>query len=815
MGSHDLRFAVRNLLRTPGFTIVAVLTLALGIAANTAIFSVVNGVILKPLAYRDSGRLVFIQESVERFKDTYPTVPVNVHHYEEWRKQKGSFEELALLQRSEMNLLGRGYPERLPAARVSATFLPLLGVQPALGRNFLPEEDQPGRENVVLLSDGLWRRRFAADAGIVGRTLTVDGAAHTIAGVLPRGFRIPELTGGSSIQTGSGSREPQLFKPLAEDVRRVGWMGEFNYPCLGRLKPGATPERAAAELDGVLANIVNTYAEPGDKYATKSVIVPLQEKVVGKARKGLVVVLLSVGAVLLIVCVNLANLMLARTAARSREAAIRTALGAGRLQLMRHMMAESAVLAAAGGVLGIALAWGGLGALLRLAPANLPRLSGVTLDLRVLLFAIALAILSAVLAGAAPSWRLAKADPQDALRASGRSMTEGGRGVRLRTLLVALEVGLSTVLLIVAGLLMSSFAKLMQVDKGFNAERLMAVQIGLPGERYKQQEARAAFLDRVLPRISALPGVSTAAATSALPLRGETWVNVYTRAGDTNGMFERPSVNVRFVTPAYFSVAGVPLVRGRAFEDRDRGRRVLMISARSAEVLWPGEDPVGKRVTVFGEPKKLSEVVGVVADVRATLDEKAPLTAYVPHWEQARTTLFLMVRTGMDPRYAAQALRQAISQEDPEIAVPEMIPMEEVVSEASAQRRFQMWLIGIFAFAATALASLGIYGVISNTVARRTNELGIRMALGARAADVLGLVLRQGMAPVLAGLAGGIAAAIALARVLRSLLFEVSATDPRVMAAAVLVLAAVAAAACLMPARRAASISPLEALRYE
>jgi putative ABC transport system permease protein len=385
----------------------------------------------------------------------------------------------------------------------------------------------------------------------------------------------------------------------------------------------------------------------------------------------------------------------------------------------------------------------------------------------------------------------------------------------MRTLLVAFEVGLSTVLLIVAGLLMSSFAKLMQVDKGFDAERLMAAQIGLPGERYKEQGARAAFLDRVLPRISAIPGVRTAAVTNALPLRGETWVNMYTRAGDTNRMFERPSVNVRFITPAYFTVAGVPLLRGRTFEDRDRGRPVLVISARSADVLWPGEDPIGKLVTVFGDPKKLSEVVGVVADVRATLDEAAPLTAYVPHWEQARNTLFLMVRTGMDPRSAARSLRQAISQEDPEIAVPEMITMEEVVSEASAQRRFQMWLIGLFAFAATALASLGIYGVISNTVARRTNELGIRMALGARAADVLGLVLRQGMAPVVAGLAAGVAAALALARVLRSLLFEVSATDPRVMAGAVLVLAAVAAAACLMPARRAAKISPVEALRYE
>ncbi len=808
MGSLDLRYAFRNLARTPGFTTVAVLTLALGIGANTAIFSIVNGVLLKPLAFDEPGQLVFVQETVDRFKHLYPTVPVNARHFGEWTKNSKTFEALALMAPGEMNLTGSGEPERLAGLRASVTLLPVLRVQPQIGRNFLAEEDQPGRDKVAIITDSLWRRRFGADAALVGRTITLDGAAHVVIGILPSSFEFPPV-----LQTWTReARRPDVIMPIAIDFKDTAPMGEFNYFCLARLKRSIPAARAASELNIILANFIASMRE--DRLVTRAVVTPLQEQIVEKSRNGLVLVLAAVGAVLLIVCVNVANLTLARTAARMREAAVRTALGASRLQILRQAFTESAVVSMAGGSIGIAAAYAGLGALLRNAPINLPRLNEVTLDARVLLFALGLTAVTSVLAGLAPAWRLAGTDPQEALRAGGRSMSEGGHGVRLRNVLIGLEVGLSTVLVIVAGLLMTSFLKLMQVDKGFNPERLMAAQVGLPVTKYQDGKAWQAFLDRVLPRIEALPGVTSAAVVSALPLKGETWVDMLTREGETRPPFERPMSNMRFVSPAYFRTMGVPIVKGRAFEERDRERPVMVVSARAAQALWPGEDPIGKKLH-RGFKETFSEVIGVAGDVRAFIDKDAPVITYMPYWQRARSQFFIVVRTAMDPKAMVRAVREQVWKEDADIPVPEMLLMDAVVSDAAAQRRFQSWLIGVFAIAALALACLGIYGVVAHAVARRTNEMGVRMALGASGGDLMAMVLRQGLTPVAAGLVLGVAGSLALARVLRSMLFQVSATDPRIIVAAVALLSSVAIAACLLPARRASRVDPVVALRYE
>lgn len=806
MSSIEFRYALRSLLRAPGFTAIAVLMLALGIGANTAIFSIVNAVVLKPLAYQDSERLVYIQETVENFKELYPEVPVNARHFDEWRRKSSTFEDIALLQAQEVNLTGAGTPERLRAARVSASLLSILRVQPRLGRAFLEEEDQPGRADVVLLSDGLWRRRFGADPALVGSAITVDGRPHVVAGVLPADFRYPQISGSLSRE----ATVPDVLLPMGLDLGKTSPMGEFNYACIGRLKPGVTIERAAADLNRILANFVASLKQ--DRYETTAVIVPLAHEVAGKSREALVLVLAAVGVVLLIVCVNLANLTLARTAARGREAAVRTALGASRARLLGQALCESALLSAAGGALGVAAAYAGLGALVRSAPVNLPRLDEVTLDGTVLLFALGVTALTAALAGLAPAWRISGADPQDALRAGGRSMSEGGRSVSLRNALVAAEVCLSTVLVIVAGLLATSFIKLMQVDKGFRPERVMAARVGLPQNTYREPKDWTAFIDRVLPRIQAIPGVTSAAVGHALPLTGETWVNTLTTRGETRPFLERPSANMRFASEAYFETMGIPIIRGRGFEERDRDRKVVVLSARAAEALWPGEDPIGKLVG-WHEPD--SEVIGIAGDVRANLDKDPPRMIYYPYWANVRSQFYILVRTGMDPRAAAEAVRRAVWAEDPGIPVPEMVTMRELVSEAAAGRRFQMWLVAAFAVTALALACLGIYGVIAHAVARRTNEMGIRMALGATAGNLMAMVLKQGLAPVAAGLLVGVAAALALERVLRSALFEVSATDPRIIASAVAALGVAATTACLLPARRASRVDPMTALRYE
>jgi len=805
---NDLRYSLRNLARDRGFAIVALLTLALGIGANTAIFSIVNSVILRPLAYRDPDRLFTIHEVIPKLSNLYPELPVNPLHYLEWRKRCMSFEQVGEVGTYTPNLTGMGQPEQLGGARVSANFLSMLGVQPQLGRGFLEEEDRPGRGDVVILTDSLWRRRFGADPSIVGKKITLEGSPHVVVGVLPAAFHFPN---GHQLDTLIPfSEKTEIFRPLALDLKKGDMEGNFNFAAIGRLKKGASRERALAELNVVQAALDKTFR---DKTDLKAALSPLQDHMVGPVRRELLVLLGAVGAVLLIVCVNLANLSLVRGAGRRRESAIRAALGAGRAQLLHQPLIESLMLAVMGGALGVLLASWATTLMVKSAPVNLPRMDEVRLDGYALAFALVISTITGLLFGVLPALRMTRIAPQEVLKTGGRSATEGIRGTRLRGLLVSVEVALSAVLLIVAGLLISSFVRLLNVDKGFPVERLLAVDLNTAGARYEKDGSRPEFYWRVLAGVQALPGVRSAGITNGLPLQGETWVDVIWLPGDTRPMFERLTANSRFVNPDYFKTLGIPFRGGRPFEESDRGKDVVIVAQRAADLLWPGQDPVGKRL--YRGDEKLREVIGVVGDVRTTLQQGPVVTVYFPYWQESVSDAALMVRTAIDPRSVAAALRSEIWKVDPEIPLQRIRTMEESISEAAAPRRFQMLLVLLFAASALLLASLGIYGVVSYTVAQRTNEIGIRVALGAHTADVYRMVLRQGLTPVVLGLVAGVAGALALGRLLTSLLFEVSPADPLTIGTVMVALAAVAAFACTVPALRATRVDPMSALRYE
>jgi predicted permease len=805
---NEFRYSLRTLGRDRGFATVALLTLALGIGANTAIFSIVNGIILRPLTYREPDRLFAIHEVIPKMIKLYPELPVNPLHFLAWRKRCRSFEQLAELETFSPTLTGAGQPEQLGGVRVSANFLSMLGVQPQLGRGFLESEDQPGRDDVVILTDSLWRRRFGADPLIVGKKITLGGSPSIVVGVLPASFHFAKGNQLDALIT--LPERTEIFKPLALDPKDTEMEGNFNYVAIGRLKAGVDRERSLAELNVVQADIAKTFK---DKMELKAALSALQDQMVGPVRRGLLVLLGAVGAVLLIVCVNLANLSLVRGAGRGRESAIRTALGASRIQLLRQPLVESLLLAIVGGALGVLFSSWATNLLIKSAPVSLPRMDEVRLDGYAVAFAVMISAAAGVLFGVLPAFRMTRVAPQEVLKTGGRAATEGLRGTRLRGLLVSVEVALSAMLLIVGGLLMSSFMRLMNVDKGFPVDRLLVLDLNVAGARYQRDASRAEFYRRVMAGVQALPGVRSAGVTNGLPLRGETWVDVVWLPGDTRPIFERLTANVRFISQDYFKTAGIPFRGGRPFEEGDRNKDVVIIAQRTADQLWPGQNPVGKRL--YRGDEKLREVIGVVGDVRTTLQQGPVITVYLPYWREPASRAALLVRTAMDPRSVAASVRSEIWKVDPEIPVQQMQTMEEVISEAAAPRRFQMLLVLLFSVSALLLASLGIYGVVSYTVAQRTNEIGVRLAVGARGADVYRMVLRQGLAPVLVGLVAGVAGALALGRLLVSLLFEVSPADPLTISAVIVVLAGVATFACTAPALRATRVDPIVALRYE
>jgi len=808
---NDLRHAVRTLGRNPLFSAIAVVTLAIGIGANTAIFTIVDGVIIRPLGYGDESRLFVIHEVIPKFSSMAPKVPVNAMHFLEWRKRMHSFERMGLIGGMRLNLTGAGEPERLAAARVSPNVFPMLAGRTQLGRAFLEEEDQPGRDDVVVLSNELWRRRFASDPNILGRKIQLEGRPYEVIGVLSAQFHFPKLSHLYAMDV--AAEQPDLWKPFAVKPDELEAMGDFNYVCIAQLQAGVSRSQALSELNAVQASIASQAPEQVELHAA---MVPLQDQITSRSRLGLQLMLFAVGAVLLIGCTNIANLLLARTASRKTELAIRSALGAGVRRLLRQMLSESLLLAGIGGAVGVLIAYIALRALLSRAPVDLPRLDEIHLDLRVLMFALTASLTAGLLCGLLPAWRFARTAPMAAMK-SGVRTTEGRDSGRLRSILVALEVGLSTLCLLAGGLLMRSFLNLMNVDKGFAVERVLTVNLNLPNTRYPKEQDQVRFTRSLLDSVQVLPGVVSVGVSNMLPLSGEGGNNFIGLEGINLPMMERPLADIRGVNPDYFATMNIPLRRGRFFADADGENKVAVVSTLTADHLWPGQNPLGKRFKIGDPDGPFVQVAGVVGDVRgAKLDRTPGLTIYVPYWQ--RRTFggpSLAVKTGVEPLMVSSSVRNAIHHIDAELPVGHFETMQEVVGESMAQRRFQMDLVLIFACTALLLAALGIYGVISYSVALRTNEMGIRMALGACSADILKMVLRQAMMPVATGACVGLAAFLIAGRLLSGLLYGVSPVDGVTIASVLVILSGIAALASMVPARRASRVNPTVALRYE
>jgi putative ABC transport system permease protein len=808
----DLRFALRTLARAPAFTVVAVLSLALGTGAATALFSLVNTVVLKPLAYREPGKLVMAREVLPALAHIYPSLPVNYEHYRFWREQSRAFEALAVVSPQKAPLVSGGEPEAVGGAAVSANLFAMLGVEAQLGRTFRPEEEQPSKSGVMVITDGLWRRRFGASPSVVGETVQLDGGyKQTIIGVLPASFRFPKKDDLGSLSRLTDNTE--VFQILQSPDN--GWGGDYDYLVLGRLRHGVTRAAANAELNLLEKRIA---AEHGLGYALSAQLLPLQEVITSPVKTSLMVLLAAVMLLVLMVCVNLANLLLARASARAREYSLRIALGAGRGRLVVSALVETLLLAGAGGVLGVIVARAALAVFARTAPVDLPRLDEVQVDGRVWAFAFLLSLACGLFFGLLPALRLSRTDPQTALRGASPNVAGSRRGMHLREWLVSAEVALSTLLLVLAGLLTTSLWNVLHVDRGFTDDRALDVHLQLPA-RYKDAKDRAAFFGMAADGLRALPGVRAAGVVDAIPLTGESEVNDVTLDGADSSAIDNGRqvvmINVRFVGPDYFTALGIPLRHGRTIEAGDRDRSVAVVSERLAAKLWPGQNPLGKGLKTGSRVGRV-EVVGVVADVHnAQLDRDPTLIVYVPIWKRVPWTADLVVRSSMAASALPREVRRVLTAIDPGLPAPKMRTMGQLVDETVARRRFQMQVAIGFGVAAMLLAAVGIYGVVAYGIALRRRELGIRMALGARAGQVRRLVLYQGLRPVLLGLAAGVAAALAAGQLVRSLLFGVTASDGLTLAAAAGMLTLVAALACLVPAQAAARIDPARVLRDE
>ena len=808
---YDIRHGLRALRKAPAFTLVAVLTLGIGIGTNTTIFSLINGVLLRPLSFKDSKQLYVIHEVIPQWANSYPVLDANLPDFQIWQKESRSFDGIAVAESTSMVLAGVGEPEQIRGTRASANLLEVLGVRPALGRAFLPEEDQTDRGHAVILTDSFWRSRFNADRSVVGRAISLGGVAHTIVGVLPESFHFPGAVNGFSSRS-------QFLTPL-NGVREYeqGLIGEFDFTAIGRLKPQVTAAQAAAELDLIQARIATEARADVDLRAQIS---PLQTETVGSVRRGLILLLAAVGAVLLMICVNIANLLLARVPARLREAGIRKALGASELRLVQHMLVESLLLALIGGSVGILLAYFGVGWLARFGPAEIPRLSEVRLDSRVLLFGVIASVTTAALFGPLPAWLVSRADLHFTMGSGGRSASENRRTRDLRMTLVGAEVAICTVLLMVAGLFGRSLLHLLHLDPGFGVEHVLAADVDMPPVAYDDIAKRETFFNSALTGIRNLPGVSSAAWISILPLDGEGSVSGINLPGKQLPPQERPMAHYRAVSADYFKAMSIPIVAGRAFDEHDRGRRQVIVSQSLAHRLWPGKDAVGQQCVAEWAALQLSEVIGVAGDVRSQLDQAPLYMVYVADsWAQplpgAPSSASIVVRSAQNPESIASLVREVIHRSGPDVPIVALRPMSQVVSLNLEGRQFQMTLTSSFAALALLLASLGIFGVLAYSVEQRRREFGIRTALGAQHTQLLVMVMRQGLWPVMLGLGAGVVGALLAGRLFQSLLFGVSALDPLTFAAVVLIVLVVASVACYVPARRAITADPVVALRCE
>lgn len=802
----DLRYAFRLLAKSPGFTLIAVLTLALGIGANTAIFTVVNAVLLRPLGFRDPSRVVLVAE-----KTSYPTVSTSYENYIDWRDQSHSFESLEATRGATITLTGSGEPERLNARMATAPLFSLLGVNAILGRTFLAEEDRAGGAPVVILSYGLWQRRFGAARDILGKSITLDSQPYTVVGVLPSGFELLQPA--------------DVFLPFTPWAKTLpddrNWHpGIF---VVGRLKEGITREQARTEMVGITKRLEQQY--PIYNTGKSADVVGLQEQLVQNVRPALLLLLGAVGAVLLIACVNVANLLLARAAARGREVAIRTSMGATRWRITRQLITESLLLSLAGGALGLLFAWASLGPLLKLSSTSVPAVLTVGLDRWVLFFTLVVSFVTGLVFGIVPAVRTAKLDLRETLNEGSRGSTTGPGQHRIRGVLVAAEIGMAMLLLVGAGLLLRSFSRLQEVPPGFQADHLLVADLPLSLADYSKPQQRFEFFDRLVERAKSLPGVRAAGAASFLPVSGGgSALHFNINGRPPKSPHDYIVTGYRTITPNYFETLGMPLVQGRFFTaaDTEKALAVVVINSAMVRTYFPGENPLGKRLQLGAIPESdvpWMEVVGVVGDVRQGLDLDPQAEMYLPYRQADQVLpvfqLSIVLRTATDPLLQAAALRSALGEIDPNQPLVRVRTMEQNMAATVAQPRFRTWLIGIFAALALVLAGVGVYGVMSYTVTQRTSEIGIRVTLGAQPEDVFRIVVGEGLRLALAGVGVGILAALALTRLLRSFLYGISAYDPLTFGGVALILTLVAVAASFFPARRATLVDPLVALRYE
>lgn len=804
--AQDLKYAFRQMRRSPAFTLVAAATLAFGLGATTTMFSIVNGVLLQPLAFSHPEQLYVAETIPPADAGLTRNLPLNARHVQEWRNSCRSCQEVSLFDGANLTLTGTGDPVRLPALEVSSNFFRTLGIQPALGRDFQPESEH--RRDEVILSDALWHARFAGDPAVVGRSIQLIGEPYTVVGVLPPGVRLPRGEEWGAF-VGPAAR-PLIFRPLPRDPMNEPPAGNLNYSSVIRLKAGSSAGQATAELNGLLADYVRRY-----DLRTRIGLTPLRGEIVRQDRGPLLLLLAAVGAVLLIVCVNVGNLMLVRTAGRYREAGVRLALGASRGRLFGLVLMEAVLLVCVGGAAGLALAFAGLKVFVARAPVSIPRLDEVHMDWRVLAFAAAAMGLSTILCGLVPAWRLSRIAPQESLKAGAGTLTEGGKRFRFREVLVGIEVALSTVLLVAGGLLLASFFRLAHLDQGFEVAHVVTQDVSFLSAKYAHG-VRRGFVLELADKLRRIPGVDAVGGSNQLPLLGEEWVSGLRDPENPEAPARDNAVaNFRFVTPDYFRAMGIPLRRGRFLEEADRDRPTAVISERAARFLWGSADPIGRPVIGAGVSKPTLEVVGVVGEVRGKLEDAPPMMVYEHFWRMQPIAMSFALRTRTDPKSVAAAVHAVLAAADPEMAISPARTMEQIMEDTLAPRKFRTTLAGAFALAALALAALGIYGVVAFTVARRTPEMGVRMALGASSGQMVALVVRQGMLPVCAGLAAGLIGALFTGRLMASQLYGVAPDDPAALGGVALLFLLVALSACWIPARRATRIDPLSALRFE
>ena len=806
----DLRYAVRVLFKSKGFTTIALLTLALGIGVNSAIFSVVNAIVLRPLPYPESDQLMVIWGNLH--KTGLEEIEISALELRDFQQQSQAFDQIGAYSIEGMNLTGLDQPERLRGAAISANMFAALRVQPQLGRNFLDDEEQPGNDTRVILSHALWQRRFGGDANAVNKTIQLDGRTMTVVGIMPAGFHFPD-------------KETEAWIPLAftPDLLEENNRGSHFLNVIARLKPGVTQAQAQADLNTVTARLSTEHAS-NYRSGFSTTVRSYHEELVGDLRRAMLVLLGAVGLVLLIACANVAHLRLASATSRYREFAIRAALGAKRGRVVRQFLTESVLLSVLGGALGLALAVWVVRALVLLMPKDMPRIEEIKLDYRVILFTIGTSLLTGIVFGLAPAFQAAKTNLNDVLKEAGRTGSETSKRLRLRNLLVVSEFALSLVLLIGAGLMVKSLLRLQEVKPGFDSSNLLTMRIALPSAKYDTFDKSRLFFEQLFDRLEARPEVKSVGAISSLPFGGG--------GADRTFMIEdqpgaagaaRPDEQIRFVSAGYFNAMDIPLLSGRDFTRRDlpEAQQVAIVNNAFARKYWPNGNAIGKRISFSTNNPKWYEIVGVVGNVKHRgLEIQDHPELYIPAFQPLFAdgnvpALYLAVRTVNDPSQAAAVMRSEVAAIDRDQPVYSLLTMDQRISDSIAPRRFNMVLLGLFAALALVLAAIGIYGIMAFSVAQRTHEIGVRMALGASGGDVLKLILSNGFKLALIGILVGVVAAFAATRLLSTLLYDVSATDPVVFVIDALLLSGAALLACYIPARRATKVDPIVALRYE